>query len=328
MDGKALFLDKLSSPEYDNGSDNPCRTSTRALDPVLILASWLRRRTRNLFCLSASLLTFRRPYNTGQRHVRPDRQKIWRHGRRGSASVRMANTRRRGTEHSATRAILIDAAEQLMREEGYAAVSARRLASKAGLKSQLLHYYFKTMDDLFVAVIRRRGEKNLERLVKLAGSENPLQAIWHASKDGETASLWMEFLALANHRKTVREEVRRYVEQLRIVQTAALIRHFEAHGVNSRVPAIVSTIFITGVSSLLVLESTLGVSIGHQEVKEFVDECLSSLAECRVPTVLSRALEADPDSPPAMRGRAARHRRPAIEKTNAPDSTVSRVPGS
>ncbi len=229
----------------------------------------------------------------------------------------MANTRRRGTEHSATRAVLIEAAEQLMREEGYAAVTARRLASKAGLKSQLLHYYFKTMDDLFVAVIRRRGEKNLERLVKLAGTEKPLQAIWEASQEGDTANIWIEFLALANHRKAVREEVRRYAEQLRIVQTAALIRHFELHGVTSRMPAIVSTIFITGVSSLLVLESRLGVSIGHQEAKAFVDECLRSLGECKVPTVLSRTFEGKGDPLPAARRPAARNRRRVPEEKRA-----------
>jgi AcrR family transcriptional regulator len=226
----------------------------------------------------------------------------------------MANTRRRGTENSATRAVLIEAAEQLMREEGYAAVTARRLASKAGLKSQLLHYYFKTMDDLFVAVIRRRGEKNLERLVKLAATEKPLNAIWEASQADDTANVWMEFLALANHRKAVREEVRRYVEQLRIVQTAALVRHFELHGVPSRIPAIVSTIFIAGVSSLLVLESALGVSIGHQEAKEFVDECLKSLGECKAPTFLSRTFEAKADLPAAARRPAARHRKHVPEE--------------
>lgn len=226
----------------------------------------------------------------------------------------MAKPRRRGTEHSATRAILIEAAEQLMRDEGYAAVTARRLASKAGLKSQLLHYYFKTMDDLFVAVIRRRGEKNLERLVKMAGTEKPLDAIWAASQVDDTANIWMEFLALANHRKAVREEVRRYVEQLRIVQTAALVRHFELHGVPSRAPAIVSTIFIAGVSSLLVLESALGVSIGHNEAREFVDECLRSLGECKVPTVLLRTFEGKDDPQPVARRAAARSRRHAAEE--------------
>ena len=42
----------------------------------------------------------------------------------------------------------MDAAEQLLLEEGYAAVTSRRVGARAGLKPQLVHYYFRTMDDL------------------------------------------------------------------------------------------------------------------------------------------------------------------------------------
>ena len=42
--------------------------------------------------------------------------------------------RRVGAENSATRALILDATEQLIREEGYAAVSTRRVAARAGLK--------------------------------------------------------------------------------------------------------------------------------------------------------------------------------------------------
>ncbi|EUA30299.1 bacterial regulatory s, tetR family protein [Mycobacterium xenopi 4042] len=55
--------------------------------------------------------------------------------------------------------MLLDAAEQLMLEEGYAAVTSRRVAQKAALKPQLVHYYFRTMDDLFLAAFRRRAEE-------------------------------------------------------------------------------------------------------------------------------------------------------------------------
>ena len=64
----------------------------------------------------------------------------------------VALARRFGLENSKTRTHLLDAAEQLMREEGYAAVTSRRVAAKAGLKPQLVHYYFRTMDDLFIAL--------------------------------------------------------------------------------------------------------------------------------------------------------------------------------
>ena len=83
----------------------------------------------------------------------------WQRGAVTTAS----SPRRIGAEDSATRAQLLDAAEQLLLEEGYAAVTSRRVAAKAGLKPQLVHYYFRTMDDLFVEVFRRRAEANLAR---------------------------------------------------------------------------------------------------------------------------------------------------------------------
>src|SRR5580693_6739527 len=56
---------------------------------------------------------------------------------------------------ASTREAILAAAETIMTEEGYAAVTSRRVAEKAGLKSQLVHYYFGTMDELFVAVYER-----------------------------------------------------------------------------------------------------------------------------------------------------------------------------
>ena len=82
-----------------------------------------------------------------------------------------APTRRIGAEDSKTRAQLLDAAERLLLEEGYAAVTSRRVAAKAGLKPQLVHYYFRTMDDLFVAVFRRRADENLARFEQPAGGD-------------------------------------------------------------------------------------------------------------------------------------------------------------
>ncbi len=69
--------------------------------------------------------------------------------------------RRIGTKDSATRTKLLDAAERLMIAEGYAAVTSRRVGTEAGIAPQLVHYYFRTMDDLFLEVIRRRSEAGL-----------------------------------------------------------------------------------------------------------------------------------------------------------------------
>ena len=118
----------------------------------------------------------------------------------------MASNRRIGAENSKSRAALLDATEQIMLEEGYAAVSSRRIAQRAGLKPQLVHYYFRTMDDLFLAAFRRRAEEGLERQAEALTSGQPLRALWAFGNHPTGTALAMEFAALANHHKSIRSE--------------------------------------------------------------------------------------------------------------------------
>ncbi|HUA95206.1 MAG TPA: TetR family transcriptional regulator, partial [Acidimicrobiales bacterium] len=95
----------------------------------------------------------------------------------------MVSNRRIGAEDSKSRQALLDATEQIMLEEGYAAVSSRRVAQRAGLKPQLVHYYFLTMEDLFLAAFRRRAEVGLEYLDRVLDTERPLRALWDFGYD-------------------------------------------------------------------------------------------------------------------------------------------------
>ena len=140
----------------------------------------------------------------------------------------MTSTRRIGTETSATRTALLDAAQQVLLEEGYAAATSRRVAARAGLKPQLVHYYFRTMDDLFLALVRRGAEQNLERQAEVLASPYPLRALWELSNDPAASALTIEFAALANHRKAIRAELASYGEQFRRLQTEALTSDLRA----------------------------------------------------------------------------------------------------
>ncbi len=114
--------------------------------------------------------------------------------------------RRKSNDDSATRTAFLDAAEVLMIEEGYAAVTSRRIASKAGLPNAI-HYYFETMDELFIELFRRGASRSLARQEQVLGSAQPLWAFWDLLMDRGNGDLNTEFVALANHRKAIRSEI-------------------------------------------------------------------------------------------------------------------------
>src|SRR6476661_10427305 len=122
----------------------------------------------------------------------------------GMRSDGMTSARRIGAPEAKNRVVLLDAAEQLLLEEGYASVTSRRVAEKAGLKPQLVHYYFRTMGDLYLAVFRRRAEQGLEAQAQALQSPQPLWALWRYSSDPRITAFTVEFMALASHRHELR----------------------------------------------------------------------------------------------------------------------------
>lgn len=190
----------------------------------------------------------------------------------------MTSARRIGAPDAKNRGLLLDAAEQLMLEEGYAAVTSRRLAGKAGLKPQLVHYYFRTMDDLFLEVFRRRAEAGLRVQDRALESAQPLWALWRFGTEPGFAKMTMEFMALANHRKTMRSEIAYYAERFRERQRVALTAALQRYHVDTQdVPPVVWTVLMASISRFLVIEQGLGMSGGHAETVDVVERYLRRL---------------------------------------------------
>lgn len=179
----------------------------------------------------------------------------------------MTSMRRMGTESSKTRAQLLDAAEALMRSAGYAAVTTRRLAAHAGLKPQLVHYYFRTMDHLFVDLFNRMAGQYLIRQRELLSAPNPLQELWNVSLDHDHGVLTMEFVALANHRKMLRTAIAEFGEQARRMQSEIIARILRDKGIDTeKWPPAALAFILECVPRSLVIETVLGQSTGHPEV--------------------------------------------------------------
>lgn len=191
-----------------------------------------------------------------------------------------SSSRRLGAEDSETRARLVDAAEELLLDEGYAAVTSRRVAAAAGLKPQLVHYYFRTMDDLFLAVLRRRAEDDIVRFERAVAADGSLQNLWRLNADPRRTAFSIEFVALANHRKAIRDEIARYAERFRAAQLDAVATALEGPGLAGAVgdlPPIVALLLMTGLTQVLALEQALGVTAGHDTTRAFVERAIARL---------------------------------------------------
>jgi TetR/AcrR family transcriptional regulator len=200
----------------------------------------------------------------------------------------MASDRRIGGPDAKNRGVLLDAAEQLMLEDGYAAVTSRRVADRAGLKPQLVHYYFRTMDEMFIEVFRRRATQGLDALAVALQSDQPLWALWEFGTNPEATQLTMEFMGLANHRKALRTEIAYYAERFREQQVGAMTAAIRRYGVEvADVPPVVWALFATSVSQVLVLERALGMTNGHAEMLAFCEEWLRRFEGERIPAATS-----------------------------------------
>jgi len=190
----------------------------------------------------------------------------------------MTSPRRLGAPDAKNRALLLDAAERLLLDEGYAAVSSRRVADRAGLKPQLVHYYFRTMDDLFLDVFRRRAEEGLEQQALALAGPQPLRALWRFSIDPTGTALTMEYVALANHRKALRAEIAHYAERFRAAQVEAVTAAMARHDLDPvEYPPLFVTVLISSLSRVLILEQSLGMASGHAESAAFVEELLTRI---------------------------------------------------
>lgn len=190
----------------------------------------------------------------------------------------MKSTRRFGPEQSATRTLLLDATERLMLEEGYAAVSTRRVAKEVGFTPALVHYYFKTTDDLLLALYRRSTERNQAQLSAALNSDKPLKALWDLSSDAVRSNLVLEFRALANHRKAIGLEIARYAEFARELQSEAVSRAMDQAPVDRKLftPAGV-TVLIAGLARALAMEEGVGITSGHEDARQIIDWLLQQL---------------------------------------------------
>jgi TetR/AcrR family transcriptional regulator, regulator of autoinduction and epiphytic fitness len=191
---------------------------------------------------------------------------------------RVSTPRKSTSSEPGARQRLIEATARIMHDDGYAAATSRRVAAEAGVKQALVYYYFPTMDDLYVEVLRSGAEGSLEEMRAAIASDDPLRALWAINSDTRRTGLNTEFMALANHRKLIRTELAAYAERVRDIETAAVTIVLRANGIDlDEYPPVAISMLIAQTARSLCNETAVGVTQGHDELRALVERQMSSL---------------------------------------------------
>jgi len=177
-----------------------------------------------------------------------------------------------------TRFRLIDAAAELLAEEGYPAITARRIASRAGLKPQLVHYYFRSMEELVVTVFNRSSAIYFRLHDDALSSPYPLRALWELNSNMPETSRMMEFVALAKQYPLLRAEMRKSGESFRALQIEAIKGVYARRGVTRpQVSAEALAMMMSAIARSMVLERQVGLDAAHDEANATIVSYLAAI---------------------------------------------------
>lgn len=175
-----------------------------------------------------------------------------------------------------------------MLRDGYAAVTSRRVEAEAGFK---LHYHYGSLDELFIAIVRRRGESNVARLADALASDEPLRAWWRLASEPRGNRLLVELTAAANHRPVMQAEVATFAREVRRMQINALESLLDEYGIDVATfpPALVAAA-VQGLAFSMTHDQAAGFDTGHEEASRAMAHLVDRLEQRRAggPDVLTR----------------------------------------
>ena len=166
-------------------------------------------------------------------------------------------------------AALLDAAEHLLVEQGYGAITTRKLAEQAGVNHGLVHYYFGSMEEVMVQVLERFTARLIERQRTMYASERSFLEKWRtawAFQEEDLSSgyskIWLELQAIAWNRPELRARVQQVSDEWRRVLTEAFAPALREYGFDAlSLDAAVSLVMT--MAQGYALERLSGIDEGH-----------------------------------------------------------------
>jgi AcrR family transcriptional regulator len=175
---------------------------------------------------------------------------------------------------------LLDAAERLLVDVGYAGITTRRLADEAGVNHGLVHYYFGSNENLLVRALERFTERLIERQRELYAADLPFVEKWRTamrylvSEDFTYEKIWLELQARAWNNADLRARLALVNAEWRAVLTEAFEAPHRELDIDMPLQALVSLVITFNVG--IMVERLGGIETGHAELLEWIDQWLST----------------------------------------------------
>ena len=174
---------------------------------------------------------------------------------------------------------LLDAAERLLADAGYASITTRRLATEAGVNHGLVHYYFGSNENLLVHALERFTGRLIARQRELYAADLPLAAKWRTamhylvSEDVSYQKIWLELQALAWNNPDIRARLARVNAEWRAVLAEAFEQPRRELGIGLPLEALVSLVMTFNLG--IMIERLGGIDTAHRELLDWIEQWIS-----------------------------------------------------
>ena len=189
-----------------------------------------------------------------------------------------------------TTVALLDAAERLLFEVGYAGVTTRRVAQAAGVKHGLVHYYFGSMEELLTQTLERFADRLAEPLAEhyanpdltFAEKWRMVAQFWIAEPTSRFPKVLLELSAMSWNMPQLRQRISDVYARFRAIFERYFGEAMREYGLDeSQFPIKVAAAAAGTFQLGIIVEGLSGVHEGHRELLTWIQDSLDSLEEAK-----------------------------------------------
>lgn len=186
---------------------------------------------------------------------------------------------------------LMDAAERLLYDVGYAGVTTRAVAEEAGVKHGLVHYYFGSMDELLTQTLERFVDQLAEALEALYDDPGLSFAdkwrlgsqFWVDEPTSRFPKILLELLAMGWNMRSLQPRLTQVHARFRAIFERHFGQALRDYGLDeTQFPLKVIVAAVTSFQLGVIVEGLSDVHEGHQELLDWIQRWIDGLEENRI----------------------------------------------